>query len=62
MYVSGAVFFLLYGLGFKHIAEFAQRIRGHSDKVKALGIKIMRPACFVMSAVCIAFALMLFFG
>jgi hypothetical protein len=53
----GALWFLIHGLADKRIASWIQRERKVSDRTTALGIKIMRPACFVMSAFCLALAL-----
>ena len=46
-----SVLFLLCGLGYRRIADQIQRRTGQSDKVKSLGIVIMRPLVFAMSIV-----------
>ena len=56
--VVGAVFFFVCGLQYKRIAEDIQRRSGHSDRVKAIGIAIMRPMAFVMAAASLLFAYM----
>jgi len=52
----GAAWFLFNGLNYKRIAGWVQRRTGQSDEKKALGITIMRPAAFVMSAFCLYLA------
>ena len=59
---AAAAFFLLCGLNYKRLADYAQKRGGHSDRVRDLGITIMRPFAFLMSGFAVLIALMLIFG
>jgi hypothetical protein len=60
--IIGAIFFIICGLNFKRIADYSQRRTGHSDKVKAAGIIVMRPLLFILAAMGLVFAYMFLSG
>ncbi len=61
MIVAGTLF-LLCGLNYERIADYLQRRHGQSDKMRAVGIAVMRPLIFMVAAMAFIFAYMFFSG
>jgi NADH:ubiquinone oxidoreductase subunit 6 (subunit J) len=57
----GSVYFLVIGLMYTRIANHIQKITGHSDRTKSVGIAIMKPMAFVFAIASLSFAFFYFF-
>jgi hypothetical protein len=60
--IIGAMLFIICGLYWKRIVHYAQKRSGHSDRVKEVGIVMMRPLIFTFAVVALVFAYMFLTG
>jgi hypothetical protein len=56
VYVIAALYFFVCALYFRRIADWVQKRKPHSDKLKSIGISLMRPLLFLFSALALWFA------